>query len=456
MIKNKLFLLLMAVGVFTFSGCEEFLNADLTDAVDAEAAYETIDDVELALAGAYGSFRSTGYYYNLELLTDDIKITSENLSGSGRFTHAWDYFSDNTFSGIWSNRYGVIYQVNDLLENIGNVSGGDEAQRARIIGEAKALRALALHDLVKVFAEPYTNGSGGMGVPVLTSNNSFGLPARNTIQEVYDAILADLTEADGTVTQTFGSSVTLNKVSVQAIMARVKLHMGRWSEAVEHADYAIANGPSLVTGSVANMANYYSDGQEGETIFRIFYTENDATLGTNFYNAQGDNAPYRITEDLIATYGAGDIRGSGATYSPIGGRDVITKYPGKAPDLEQYQNDLKMIRQAEMHLIKAEAYAQMSNSTSAFTALNVLQNARGGTVVSSGSAIDEVQVERRRELAYEGFRFCDLKRWGQSIVRGSDCSAGACTLAAGSHKFNLPIPQSELDANPNMQQNSGY
>ncbi len=75
----------------------------------------------------------------------------------------------------------------------------------------------------------------------------------------------------------------------------------------------------------------------------------------------------------------------------------------------------------------------------------------------SGSALlDAILVERRRELAFEGHRWHDLKRRNLPIVRGADCSATQCELPADDYRFTLPIPQVELAGNVNMEQNPGY
>jgi hypothetical protein len=124
--------------------------------------------------------------------------------------------------------------------------------------------------------------------------------------------------------------------------------------------------------------------------------------------------------------------------------------------------DVKAIRTAEMYLIRAEANAELNNLTAATDDLNFLRSKRitGYTNVTfsdKGSLIDAILLERFKELAFEGFRFFDLKRRGLPVVRNaSDVdSPNWITLPANNDRFTLPIPNDEILANPNMVQNPG-
>ncbi len=119
-----------------------------------------------------------------------------------------------------------------------------------------------------------------------------------------------------------------------------------------------------------------------------------------------------------------------------------------------------------MYLIRAEARAEQNKITGANSAesdINALRAARitgyvNVTFASKQAAIDAVMLERFKELPFEGHRFWDLKRKGLPVQRNaSDApTAAATTLPAGSHLFLLPIPLTEMQANPTMTQNPGY
>lgn len=79
------------------------------------------------------------------------------------------------------------------------------------------------------------------------------------------------------------------------------------------------------------------------------------------------------------------------------------------------------------------------------------------TFATATDLINAVLDERFKELAFEGFRLFDLKRNNLPVQRlASDASSAWQTLAAGNYRFVLPIPNSELLANPNVLQNDGY
>jgi hypothetical protein len=146
---------------------------------------------------------------------------------------------------------------------------------------------------------------------------------------------------------------------------------------------------------------------------------------------------------------------------------LIHKYAGKPyTNADENVAHAKMFRTGEMYLIRAEAKAEtgaVSGANSAESDINALRAARitgytDVTFASKQEAMDAIMLERYKELAYEGHRFWDLKRRGLPVERlASDApTANAATLPAGNFRFLLPIPNSELQANPLMEQNPGY
>ena len=125
-----------------------------------------------------------------------------------------------------------------------------------------------------------------------------------------------------------------------------------------------------------------------------------------------------------------------------------------------------------MYLIAAEAYAQLNDLQNASKYLNEFKMARyaghEGTQYSSVSNVmQELKVERRIEFAGEGVRLLDLKRWGEGVKRGEPQNMDFCLFpgsnvttalskSASDTRMTWPIPQSEMDANPQMKQNPGY
>jgi hypothetical protein len=147
--------------------------------------------------------------------------------------------------------------------------------------------------------------------------------------------------------------------------------------------------------------------------------------------------------------------------------------------------NIMVIRQAEMYLTYAEAAVETGTNTSAaLTYINAIR-ARAGQIPAAALTKDLVRRERRVELAFEGLRYFDIARWdlGPTVLTGPlygsrlgtiDVS-GIVTWKGDGHVVNtdnymllenrtyrpatnylFPVPQSEMDANPNMVQNPGY
>ena len=146
---------------------------------------------------------------------------------------------------------------------------------------------------------------------------------------------------------------------------------------------------------------------------------------------------------------------------------VIRKYPGTATN-GFLTNDIKIMRLSEMHLIKAEALVAAGDLAGAATTIRNLRNVRFNkpqdlpVYADATAAWKDVLYERRKELAFEGFRYVDLKRlgaWaGEGIQRDPvDCAVnGQCSMSVDNFKFTLPIPINELSVNPTIAQNTGY
>ena len=146
--------------------------------------------------------------------------------------------------------------------------------------------------------------------------------------------------------------------------------------------------------------------------------------------------------------------------------NAIKKLFGR-PGQSNGQVDIKIFRSAEAYLNMAEAYFNLGNESAARTALDAVRIKRYTTPPSgeTGSALrDAIRLERRLEFAFEYQRFFDLKRWGLPVERdgfgdladGTGTPSDQQSLPAGSNKFQLPIPQTALDLNPNLVQNPGY
>lgn len=467
MINKKIFISLSAV-VLLMIGCKKDLDLTPTDAVDETKAFITVEDVQKGLNAAYASYSRAVTMYVSALASDEVKLGPDN-GGSGQFTYRLQYNSaeggngEEVTAGFFSF-YTMIDQVNRVLANVDVVEAiapGDEAKRPLIRAQLLALRGIGHFELLMWYSKRY-DPADPLGVPVMLKSDLLGKPARNTVAEVIARVEKDLDDAKALLPAvgiaTF-SDLSLNQLNITAYQARVALFKGEWQKAVDLATTVINSGiKPLVTGT--DYTRIWTDQNTNEILFRRRY-ENTGTLGS-LWTTTGGNVIFSPSDKLTNSYANEDIR-KGAFIGTLNGKRTVNKFFQSSRGGRIV--DAKAIRTAEMYLIRAEAYAKLPSPNIAAGAadLNALRAKRivgytDQTFASAQNLIDAVIIERFKELAFEGFRFFDLKRLGMAMQRlASDVdSPNWQSLPADNFRFTLPIPQSEMLANPNMVQNPGY
>lgn len=445
--------------VLGLTSCEDFLSPDLADDLDPSAAFETIEDAEKVLFGGYASMRSATFIFNNAILSDNTRIGSGNR-GSGIQTHSFTFTPDENFG--WETRYAAIYTANDLIFNIDRISGAEVEEKNQLIGEALALRATAHLDLVRTFGNRYSAGTSSLGVPYRNgANNPEEEPSRNTLGEVYTNIIADLERAAELVSDEEAAMdiSRVNRIAINALIARTKLEMGDYTGAFNAANAAINDplAPPLAEG--ADYVSMFTLDTDSEVLWKL---SNTGSIGSAFYEkGTGDNF-FAPTDDLVALYDSTDIRTDvNFRFDAVAGEFTVNKYPGTStlpdPPVDDFgRNTYKMIRLSEVYLIRAEAAFNMNGG--GIDDLNAVRAARQASTGTEAGAtlLSAIVTERRKELAFEGHRWFTLKRLGLDMNRGADCNASNCSLPADNNRWLAPIAQGEMNANANMVQNPGY
>lgn len=465
--RNKNIYLLLAAFTLMLSACKKDLALEPTDSVDESKAFETVDDLQRGLNAAYARYSRPVSMYVSALASDEVKFGPDN-GGSGQFTYRMQFGADlTTGSDViagFSSFYILIDQVNRVLshiESVAAVNPGDDAKRPLIKAQLLALRAIGHFDLLNWYAKKY-DAADPLGVPVMTKVDMLGKPARNSVAEVLQQIDADIQTAKGLlpdVTAGTFNDLTLNKISITALEARVALYKRDWQKAITLATTVISSGiKPLVTGD--DFRGIWTDVNTNEILFRLRY-ENSSNLGT-LWTATNGNVIFSPSDKITNAFDNADIRKD--TYiGTASGKRYVNKFYTSSRGGRIV--DAKAIRTAEMYLIRAEAYAKLPTPNIAAGAadLNALRAKRitGYTDETFGSAqalIDAVIQERYKELFLEGFRFFDLKRLGLPMQRNSSDvdSPNWQIIPADNFRFTLPIPQDEILANPNMVPNPGY
>ena len=448
-----------------FSSCKkDFLELTPPTSLTPDQALGTEADLEVALRGAYSGLRSVNLYgRTLPVLGD---IMSDNTYQSSQNTNRYTLFNNYSFdvtnadvNGIWTSAYTVILRANNIINS--SLTGTENIDQYK--GEALAIRALMYFDLVRWFATPYNDDPSALGVPIITSFNPDLKPGRNTVAEVYTQIQSDLTQAYNLMTK-YTNSSQFSKYAARALQAKVYLTMGDYPNALTAALDVINNG-GFTPLTAANHTEFWEDPiintDKVETLFEV---SSDAVNNLAFdalgylYSQGGNYGDLLMSDELYDLFEPTDVR---LELYPTGERPagVPAIFVEKYPSLEGDRNDSKVLRLAEMYLIAAEA-SYPTNEADALMYLNFVRERRNATpIVASGSALFEAIIEERRmELAFEGDRYHDLQRLLRPVDRSDNYPAAALLIEYGNFRRILPIPQAELDANPEIrtQQNPGY
>jgi hypothetical protein len=475
--------------LLAMSSCKKtFLDQQPYNSVAANTALKNDADLNAAMNGVYGSMRATDLYGRTlvvkgELMSDNCFLTTAN---SGRYLTFNQYNMINTdaqANNVWANAYSVIKNANLVIN--ASVPANDNVSQLK--AEAYTVRALMHFELVRNFASPYSVDPTKPGVPIVLNFDQNALPGRNSIKEVYTQIVADLTTAASMVKYTInnsmifnstGSTRTLNssyitKYAISALLARVYQHMGDWANAKTAALDVVNNGGFTLTASTGLSGYWANANPRADKVETIFEVTSDAN------NNQGSDrlagiflpaaAPYSgaygdvlVNASLYNLYNATDARKALITVGPRAGQVsaayICRKYTSNTTDYD----DTKVLRYADVLLILAEAYYNLNDIANANLTVNKVATQRdpsfAGWTDLGTQALENILTERRKELAFEGYRFWDLVRLQRTFtkVQDQDAPQNNLTITPSNGKLIFPIPINETNVNTKIVQNPGY
>ncbi|KIC96051.1 RagB/SusD family nutrient uptake outer membrane protein [Flavihumibacter solisilvae] len=438
-----------------FTACEKRLDKSPFASVDADQALLTSSDVESALVGAYSRLGDAEVYggdmfvYS-ELLGNDNEITwSGTFQGLTQIYNKQIPVNNDFVQDTWTESYEAINVANNVLNAIDKVV---DAKKDKVAGEAKFIRAAVYFDLVRLYAKAWNDGnpSSNPGVPLVLKPTADLADAakvsRNTVAEVYAQIITDLTEAEGQLST--GKTIFANRPSASALLARVYLQQGDYANAAAAADRAIKDGTNSLTGTYAEAfpVNYNAATVPvANTTEDVFAMQVNNTQGVNDFNTyfspmgRGD---ITIDPSYFSQYEEND--GRLEVYYADGG----SIYTGK---FDMVYGNVHILRLAEMFLIRAESNFRLGGDPIGGVAPHLDINrirARAGLdpIDAADLTLDQILLERKLELAFEGNLLHDKKRL--EIAVGP--------LSWNSSRLVLPIPEREIKVNGNLVQNEGY
>lgn len=466
--KQLFFPILMAVLLVVNQGCNKQLDLYPADKLPTADALKTIQGVNAAVNGMYEGLKGTEYYGRNYLVIPEIAADNVylSLSNSNRFLSSWRLswlVADGDVTGVWNRVYAVILRANNIINSVPLLEDGTTEQKNSALGQALFVRALGHFDLLRVFSTPYAVGGGGtLGVPLITKFE-VGSPKRNTVDEVYKQIIADLTTARDLLPKTRNTPYVATSYAAAALLARVHLYKGDDAAAITAATEVINAGYAIAPANT--LANFYNTPGTTEDIFTVRILSNESLGSDNLgriYLKPG-YGDIRVSPDLKNVLEAADARNVFVSeFSGSPAEFQNNKFSGQDGISGLYS--IKVLRISELYLIRAEAYAKTGSYALALADVNEIRAHRNLTAlenVPDANVLTAVLKEKRVEFMFEGHRYFDLLRNKLSIVR-TTCNNPAqlntprCTIEASSPTAIFPIPQREIDVNLNIEQNPGY
>ena len=492
-----------AILAASLSSCvNDWLDVAPSDGTDADAALTSSSDLDAARTGMYKALKGNSsfvdYYGQQFFVYGDVHAGDDyqynNIGGSNRASFYYDMNYQtasefNTSTVSWQSPYVVIGRANRIIAAAegGKLSDAVEA-KAKIeqyAAESKVLRALAHFDLVRIYGKPYTEDQGAsLGVPLVTGVlESNAKPARSTVAEVYTQVVKDLTEAissNALATETKPGYVSV--WGAKAILSRVYLNMGDYANALSVAEDIIKNsGAALWTRDQYFKAWDASTPNESEFLFRLNVA---GSTDNNDLNSIGNLQQRDGYKEMVATKKFVDMLTSDPKdvrnnmFLPATATKEVEAYGTNKVFLNKLRGQggnlrnvtiVPIIRLSEVYLTAAECAFRNNDKTKAVEYLNDLVKNRTTTEASLATVdnitLDRILIERRKELIGEGQRYFDALRNNETITRyTSEADKGwHKTLSKEAQSFNrdfykaiAAIPQAEINANPNIKQNTGY
>ncbi|MHC1689513.1 MAG: RagB/SusD family nutrient uptake outer membrane protein [Bacteroidales bacterium] len=490
---KKINILLAVLGIVLLSSCEGFLDVKPSNSTDAETSILTAADAKVAINGLMRKMASSDYYGRNFIMYGDAKGGDFAIASQGRGLDALYVFNhsatSNSYSGFWSQLYNNILQANNLLMNIEKIEAAGKGSTAlsEYKGQALAARALMYFDLVRLYGKPYNMDKTSLGVPlVLEPLEETAQPTRATVDAVYTQIIKDLADAEPIVSKAVGTVAVkgfINYYGVKAIQAKVNLAMGKYPEALAAAEAVITPAKYTLyandkwvkswstqfdTESIFELAVYPSEADLLTSSLGYYLLRNGKISGAMGWFMASDYYLNRLKEDPT------DVRWGIMDYDETSKTRFgsCLKYTGldlKGDKGTTSAVNIKVIRLSEMYLIAAEAAISQPtpDKVKASTYLNAIRKRAPALAASTSETVtlDMIIDEKSKEFFAEGLRYFDMIRLNRTITFNDDFIQPAVIITHREksidrtfYKAILPIPKSELDANPAIvsQQNPGY
>jgi len=468
----------MTIAIIFISGCKKFIAipSPATKVVTANVFSNNTTATAAILNIYYGmDTQNVDSYFLAEitgLLSDELTGYSTSGSQQDYYVNAMNSTTDG--SQFWIHTYNYIYQANAIIAGLQSNSGVSPAVKQQLTGEAYFARAFWHLYLANLY--------GDVPLALTTDYTVTSKLSRTPQKDVYQQVIADLKTAQSLLNANYvdasDTTITTEKVRptksvAEALLARVYLYTGDYQDAQAAATQVI-NNTSLY--SLDTDPNNVFLKNSSEAIWQLQTTtplsSNGAVYdGTGFIltgapsTGNSSTNSSAISPQLLAAFESGDTRKTKWISSiTVGGTPYYFpfkyKYNSTTAGGNEYEYTM-VLRLAEQYLIRAEAEAQLNDLADATKDLNTIRTRAGlpnTTATTQTGLLTAIQHERQVELFTEwGNRWFDLKRTGilNSVMGVVTPQKGGIWYSDG-HQALMPIPITDVSADPNLTQNAGY
>lgn len=467
------------------SSCSDFLNVEPDLQVSFEEQLSTKPGVLQAYNGVYRdveNLMSSNYILYADVLGGNIAFTPNSTTGIVseffQIEDAYNFSSTATtleFDDYYERSYEIINQANILLERLDAFTFFTLEELQQLEAELLTIRAMAHYQVSLLFAQNYnfTADASHLGVIYNTQTVAIGedFPERETMATTYNFIRIDLNNALDLYRDLqllSGPSYSyFNTQTTKALYARIALQMNDWEHAKDFAnDVITTSGITLTT-----TENYVSEWEQDVLPINEIVMEFTAPLDgqgvlvsssiAQFYSTVQTSilAKHSASGDILGLYTEEDIRGDLFIIKNLNTNvnGIINPKAYYFTKKFQDQAGTTFIRLSELYLIRAEANARLGNVDLALSDLNTVRTrANISALDSTDMILEEIFLERRRELAFENHLLFDIIRYKKDVIRIEDCISTVCNLSYPSNFLIQPIPFFSISLNQNIQQNEGY
>ena len=393
---------------------------------------------------ASGSIGSVTYLTGLS--SDELDNYSNNGNQIQFYEDALLPSNPDLKSYLWTMPYQYIFAANSIIEELAVSTAITPATKRQLEGEAKFIRAFCHLYLTELFGD----------IPIITSTDYKLnlLASRSARQTVFAQVISDLKDAQVLLTNSYMTEEKArpNTGAATALLARAYLYSGDWENAEIESSSVITNPGYKLESDLSNVFLNSSN----ETIWQLkpVIPGNNTNEALYFILTE---APVLValSEHVVQSFDPGDNRKSAWVDSITQNNSTYYfSYKYKVKSSSPATEYSVVLRLAEQYLIRAEARAQRNDFSGAISDVNIIRQRAGlpaSTAANLSTVLAAIEKERQTELFCEGHRWFDLIRFGHAGPVLSAIKSGWQTT-----DVLYPVPQTEIQSDPNLTQNPGY